>query len=105
MSSISGLNFETPKPLILRAPPVVSKPTLSETTCSAARPRNGRASWRGAIIPGWIRRVRYAVAISRDGHIAGPNGEARLDHYRPGGIDFAAIFNAFDTIFVWAWDI
>lgn len=46
-----------------------------------------------------MRRIRYAVAASLDGYIAGPKGEAdwiTMDH----DIDFGAIFNQFDTLLV-----
>jgi hypothetical protein len=44
-----------------------------------------------------IRRVRYQVAMSLDGFIAGPNGEADwiiMDL----GIDFEEIYSQFDTM-------
>jgi len=43
------------------------------------------------------RRVRYAVAMSLDGFIAGPSGEADWIIMDP-EIDFQAIYNQFDTI-------
>jgi dihydrofolate reductase len=43
-----------------------------------------------------MRRVRYAVAMSLDGYIAGPNGEADWIIMDP-DIDFRALFNQFDT--------
>lgn len=43
------------------------------------------------------RRVRYAVAMSLDGYIAGPNGEADWIVMDP-GIDFKEIYNLFDTM-------
>jgi dihydrofolate reductase len=43
------------------------------------------------------RRVRYAVAVSLDGFIAGPNGEADWIVADP-EIDFNAIFGQFDTL-------
>jgi dihydrofolate reductase/ketosteroid isomerase-like protein len=42
------------------------------------------------------RRVRYQVAVSLDGFIAGPNGEHDWIVMDP-AIDFAALFNEFDT--------
>lgn len=42
------------------------------------------------------RRVRYQVAMSLDGFIAGPNGEADWIVMDP-DIDFAALFAQFDT--------
>lgn len=43
-----------------------------------------------------MRRIRYAVATSLDGFIAGPKGEADWIIMDP-EIDFAAIFEQFDT--------
>lgn len=44
-----------------------------------------------------MRQLRYGVAMSLDGFIAGPNGE--YDWIMPdSGIDFAAIFAQFDTL-------
>ena len=43
-----------------------------------------------------MRRVRYAVAMSLDGYIAGPNGEADWIIMDP-DIDFGALFDQFDT--------
>jgi dihydrofolate reductase len=43
-----------------------------------------------------VRRIRYQVAASLDGYIAGPNGEADWIIMDP-DIDFAALFNQFDT--------
>ena len=43
-----------------------------------------------------MRRVCYAVAMSLDGYIAGPNGEADLIIMDP-DIDFRALFDRFDT--------
>ena len=42
------------------------------------------------------RRVRYQVAVSLDGFIAGPNGEHDWIVMDP-AIDFAALFKEFDT--------
>ena len=44
-----------------------------------------------------MRRVRYSVAVSLDGYIAGPKGEADWIVMDP-EIDFAAIFGSFDTL-------
>ena len=44
-----------------------------------------------------MRRVRYAVAASLDGYIAGPNGEADWIVMDP-EIDFSEIFSQFDTL-------
>ena len=44
-----------------------------------------------------MRRVRYAVAASLDGYIAGPNGEADWIIMDP-DIDFRALFEQFDTV-------
>jgi dihydrofolate reductase len=43
-----------------------------------------------------MRRVRYVVAMSLDGYIAGPNGEADWIIMDP-EIDFRALFDQFDT--------
>ena len=43
-----------------------------------------------------MRRVRYQVAMSLDGYIAGPDGEADWITMDP-EIDFAALFEQFDT--------
>lgn len=44
-----------------------------------------------------MRRVRYAVAVSLDGYIAGPNGEADWIIMDP-AIDFNSLFEQFDTV-------
>jgi dihydrofolate reductase len=46
-----------------------------------------------------MRRVRYAVASSLDGYIAGPKGEADWIIMNP-EIDFGALFAQFDTLLV-----
>ena len=43
-----------------------------------------------------MRRLRYQVAASLDGFIAGPNGEFDWIVMDP-DIDFAALFKEFDT--------
>ncbi len=43
-----------------------------------------------------MRRIRYQVAASLDGYIAGPNGEFDWIIMDP-DIDFAALFDQFDT--------
>jgi dihydrofolate reductase len=43
-----------------------------------------------------MRRIRYVVAMSLDGYIAGPNGEADWIIMDP-EIDFRALFEQFDT--------
>jgi len=44
-----------------------------------------------------MRRVRYSVAMSLDGYIAGPNGEFDWIIQDP-EIDFKALYKSFDTI-------
>ena len=46
-----------------------------------------------------MRRVRYAVAASLDGYIAGPKGEADWIIMDP-EIDFRALFAQFDTVLI-----
>ena len=46
-----------------------------------------------------MRKVRYSVAMSLDGYIAGPKGEADWIVMDP-DIDFAALFEQFDTFLV-----
>jgi dihydrofolate reductase len=46
-----------------------------------------------------MRRIRYAVAASLDGFIAGPKGEADWIITDP-AIDFSEIYNQFDTLLV-----
>ena len=44
-----------------------------------------------------MRQIRYAVAMSLDGYIAGPNGEADWIEIDP-EVDFKAIWAQFDTL-------
>jgi dihydrofolate reductase len=44
-----------------------------------------------------MRRIRYSVATSVDGYIAGPNGESDWIIMDP-EIDFPALFGQFDTV-------
>lgn len=46
-----------------------------------------------------MRRVRYSVAVSADGYIAGPNGESDWIIMDP-AIDFASFFSSIDTVLV-----
>ena len=46
-----------------------------------------------------MRRIRYQVATSLDGYVAGPNGEADWIIMDP-EIDFRAIFDQFDTVLI-----
>lgn len=46
-----------------------------------------------------MRQVRYGMAMSLDGYIAGPNGEADWIVMDP-DIDFGAIFSRFDTLLI-----
>ena len=44
-----------------------------------------------------MRKIQYGVAVSVDGYIAGPNGEADWIQIDP-EIDFSAIWSQFDTL-------
>jgi dihydrofolate reductase len=44
-----------------------------------------------------MRRIRYSVAMSLDGYIAGPNGESDWIVMDP-DIDFGALMKSFDTL-------
>jgi dihydrofolate reductase len=46
-----------------------------------------------------MRQVRYLAAMSLDGYIAGPKGEADWIIMDP-EIDFGALFQEFDTVLV-----
>jgi dihydrofolate reductase len=46
-----------------------------------------------------MRRVRYAVAMSLDGYVAGPKGETDWIVMNP-EIDFGAVFSQFDTALI-----
>lgn len=46
-----------------------------------------------------MRQVRYGVAMSLDGYIAGPNGESDWIVMDP-DIDFGAMFEPFDTLLI-----
>src|SRR5256885_9638527 len=59
-----------------------------------ARSSDARYSWEVS-----MRRIRYAVAMSLDGYIAGPNGEADWIIMDP-DIDFRALFAQFDTVLI-----
>src|SRR5688500_16300549 len=57
----------------------------------------GVLSARGLVRAGMTRRLRYQVAVSLDGFIAGPNHEAYWIVMDP-SIDFGALFAEFDTL-------
>ncbi len=46
-----------------------------------------------------MRRIRYSVAMSLDGYIAGPNGENDWIIMDP-DIDFSAFFSQYDTLLI-----
>ncbi len=46
-----------------------------------------------------VRRIRYVVAMSLDGYIAGPKGEADWIIMDP-GFDFRSMFRQFDTVLI-----
>jgi dihydrofolate reductase len=46
-----------------------------------------------------MRRVRYSVAVSLDGYVAGPKGEADWIVTDP-EIDFRTLYDQFDTVFI-----
>ena len=54
------------------------------------------ATRRSPVPPARSRQIRYGVAMSLDGYIAGPQGEADWIMMDP-DIDFAAMFDQFDT--------
>ena len=49
------------------------------------------------VTPSPARRIRYSIAMSLDGYIAGPHGESDWIVMDP-EIDFRALMNQFDTI-------
>lgn len=75
-----------------------SRPTRTVKKASASRPQRAakqKASAEQSKREG--RRVRYSVAMSLDGYIAGPKGEYDWIVMDP-DIDFAEIFSEFDTL-------
>jgi dihydrofolate reductase len=60
----------------------------------ASHPRKPAAA---KVIETGMRRLRYSVAMSLDGFIAGPNGEFDWIIMDP-AFDFAALFREFDTL-------
>ena len=73
--------------------PGLSEQQLMGDTDMPRKTRNGQA--KNAEHPN--RRVRYSVAMSLDGFIAGPNGEADWIIIGPES-DFEAFYSRFDTI-------
>ena len=72
---------------------------LQENLLSLSQDRSARRVAATEQFEGCMRRIRYAVAASLDGYIAGPEGEVdwiTMDT----DIDFSSIFNQFDTLFV-----
>ncbi len=57
------------------------------------------AAGGGACSNSVVRRIRYVVAMSLDGYIAGPKGEADWIIMDP-GFDFGAMFRQFDTALI-----
>jgi dihydrofolate reductase len=56
-------------------------------------------SFQGGLWGKLMRQVLYGVAMSLDGYIAGPNGEADWIVMDP-EIDFGAMFSRFDTLLI-----
>src|SRR6266849_3729227 len=62
-----------------------------------ARAVNSISSTARILHGGLMRRIRYAVAASLDGYIAGPKGEVDWIIMDP-EIDFNSFFQQFDTV-------
>src|SRR5262245_45276921 len=70
---------------------------LRECSTAASFVPRRRNACRGLVGSKAMRRVVYSVAVSLDGFIAGPKGEADWIVMDP-DIDFGALFGRFDTI-------
>src|SRR5262245_33823459 len=70
---------------------VIARPRVDALTCGVEREKYTQEVS--------VRRVRYQVATSLDGYIAGPKGEADWIIMDP-DIDFRALYAQFDTVLI-----